>query len=46
MMDMLLLGIGWTDLAITLNRIAVRAFFMLSGYHKLFQRRAPSFSRR
>src|ERR1700746_1137750 len=36
MMDILLLGIGWTDLAITLNRIAVGAFFMLSGYHKLF----------
>ena len=27
---------GWTDLAITLSRIAVGAFFMLSGYHKLF----------
>jgi uncharacterized membrane protein YphA (DoxX/SURF4 family) len=27
---------GETDLAITLNRIAVGAFFMLSGYHKLF----------
>jgi uncharacterized membrane protein YphA (DoxX/SURF4 family) len=36
MMNLLFLGIGWTDLAITLNRIAVGAFFMLSGYHKLF----------
>jgi uncharacterized membrane protein YphA (DoxX/SURF4 family) len=27
---------GWTELALTLNRIAVGAFFMLSGYHKLF----------
>ena len=36
MMDLLFLGVGCTDLAITLNRIAVGAFFMLSGYHKLF----------
>jgi uncharacterized membrane protein YphA (DoxX/SURF4 family) len=36
MMDLLFVGIGWTDLAITLNRVAVGAFFMLSGYHKLF----------
>ncbi len=36
MMDLLFVGIGWTDLAITMNRIAVGAFFMLSGYHKLF----------
>src|SRR5271163_970086 len=36
MMDLLFVGIGWTDLAITLNRIAVGTFFMLSGYHKLF----------
>jgi uncharacterized membrane protein YphA (DoxX/SURF4 family) len=36
MMDLLFAGVGWTDLAITLNRIAVGAFFMLSGYHKLF----------
>ena len=35
-MDLLFFGVGWTDLAITLNRIAVGAFFMLSGYHKLF----------
>lgn len=35
-MDLLFVGIGWTDLAITLNRIAVGAFFLLSGYHKLF----------
>jgi uncharacterized membrane protein YphA (DoxX/SURF4 family) len=36
MIDLLFGGIGWTDFAITLNRIAVGAFFMLSGYHKLF----------
>ena len=36
MMDLLFVGIGWTDLAITMNRITVGAFFMLSGYHKLF----------
>jgi len=36
MMDLLFAGVGWTDLALTLNRIAVGAFFMLSGYHKLF----------
>jgi uncharacterized membrane protein YphA (DoxX/SURF4 family) len=29
-------GVGGSDLAIALNRIAVGAFFMLSGYHKLF----------
>jgi putative oxidoreductase len=34
--DLLLVGVGWTDLALALNRIAVGAFFMLSGYHKLF----------
>jgi len=36
MMDILFAGIGWIDIALTLNRIAVGAFFMLSGYHKLF----------
>jgi uncharacterized membrane protein YphA (DoxX/SURF4 family) len=36
MMDLLFAGIGWTDIALTLNRIAVGGFFMLSGYHKLF----------
>jgi uncharacterized membrane protein YphA (DoxX/SURF4 family) len=36
MMKLLFVGIGWPDLALTLNRIAVGAFFMLSGYHKLF----------
>ena len=36
MIDWLFVGVGWTDLALTLNRIAVGAFFMLSGYHKLF----------
>jgi uncharacterized membrane protein YphA (DoxX/SURF4 family) len=36
MRNILFAGIGWTDLAMTLNRIAVGAFFMLSGFHKLF----------
>ncbi len=36
MMDILFHGVGWTDIALALNRIAVGAFFMLSGYHKLF----------
>jgi len=35
-MHLLFTGLGWTELAITLNRIAVGAFFMLSGFHKLF----------
>ena len=35
-MNLLFAGVGWTDIAMTLNRIAVGAFFMLSGYHKLF----------
>lgn len=35
-MDLLFVGVGQTDLALTLNRIAVGTFFMLSGYHKLF----------
>ena len=35
-MDLLFVGVGGTDIAIALNRIAVGAFFMLSGYHKLF----------
>jgi putative oxidoreductase len=35
-MNLLFVGVGWTDIAMTLNRIAVGAFFMLSGYHKLF----------
>jgi putative oxidoreductase len=36
MKDLLFTGVGWADLALTLNRIALGAFFMLSGYHKLF----------
>ncbi len=36
LIDLLFAGIGWTEVALTLNRIAVGAFFMLSGYHKLF----------
>jgi uncharacterized membrane protein YphA (DoxX/SURF4 family) len=36
MTDLLFSGVGYTDVAITLNRIALGAFFMVSGYHKLF----------
>ncbi len=36
MMDILFHGVGWTDIALTINRVAVGMFFMLSGYHKLF----------
>ena len=36
MIDILFNGVGWTDIALTLNRMAVGTFFMLSGYHKLF----------
>ncbi len=36
MIDILFNGVGWTDIALTLHRIAVGAFFMLSGCHKLF----------
>ena len=36
MIDILFNGVGWTDIALTLSRIAVGGFFMLSGYHKLF----------
>jgi len=36
MMNLLLVGVGWTGIAMTLSRIAVGAFFMHSGYHKLF----------
>ncbi len=35
-MDILFNGVGWTDIALTLNRVAVGMFFLLSGYHKLF----------
>jgi uncharacterized membrane protein YphA (DoxX/SURF4 family) len=35
-MDLLFAGVGWNDIAFTLNRIAIGAFFMLSGFHKLF----------
>ena len=34
--DILLKGVGWTDIALTLDRVAVGMFFMFSGYHKLF----------
>ena len=36
LMHVLFIGVGWADIAVTLNRIAVGAFFMLSGFHKLF----------
>ena len=36
MIDILFKGLGWTDIALTLNRVAVGMFFMFSGYHKLF----------
>jgi uncharacterized membrane protein YphA (DoxX/SURF4 family) len=36
MTDLLFNGVGWTDIALTLNRVAVGMFFMFSGYHKLF----------
>jgi uncharacterized membrane protein YphA (DoxX/SURF4 family) len=34
--DILFKGVGWTDIALTLDRVAVGMFFMFSGYHKLF----------
>ena len=34
--DVLFNGVGWTDIALTLNRAAVGTFFMISGHHKLF----------
>ena len=36
MKDLLFVGLGWTNIALTLNRITVGSFFMHSGYHKLF----------
>ena len=36
MIDILFKGVGWTDIALTLDRVAVGMFFMFSGYHKLF----------
>jgi uncharacterized membrane protein YphA (DoxX/SURF4 family) len=36
MIHILFDGVGWIDIAFTLNRIAVGMFFMFSGYHKLF----------
>ena len=38
MIQILFSGIGWTDIAFTLNRVAVGMFFMFSGYHKLFNK--------
>jgi uncharacterized membrane protein YphA (DoxX/SURF4 family) len=36
MMDLLFNGLGFSDIALTINRVAVGAFFMFSGFHKLF----------
>jgi uncharacterized membrane protein YphA (DoxX/SURF4 family) len=36
MIDILFHGVGFTDIALTLNRIVVGMFFMFSGFHKLF----------
>jgi uncharacterized membrane protein YphA (DoxX/SURF4 family) len=36
LIHLLFAGIGWTNIAMTMNRVAIGAFFMLSGYHKLF----------
>ena len=36
MIDALFNGIGWADIALTLNRVAAGTFFLFSGYHKLF----------
>jgi uncharacterized membrane protein YphA (DoxX/SURF4 family) len=36
MVDLLFTGWGWTDIALLSNRLAVGTFFMISGYHKLF----------
>jgi uncharacterized membrane protein YphA (DoxX/SURF4 family) len=36
MIEILFSGIGWTDSALALNRVAVGMFFIFSGYHKLF----------
>src|ERR1700751_200607 len=36
MIEILFNGVGDTDIALTLNRVVVGMFFMLSGYNKLF----------
>jgi uncharacterized membrane protein YphA (DoxX/SURF4 family) len=36
MIDLLFRGLGGTDIALALNRVAVGLFFLFSGYHKLF----------
>jgi uncharacterized membrane protein YphA (DoxX/SURF4 family) len=36
MIQILFNGVEWTDIALTLNRVAVGLFFLFSGYHKLF----------
>jgi uncharacterized membrane protein YphA (DoxX/SURF4 family) len=36
MIDLLFKGVGWTDIAFLLNRLAVGTFFLFSGFHKLF----------
>jgi uncharacterized membrane protein YphA (DoxX/SURF4 family) len=42
MIDLLFKGVGWLDVALTLNRVAVGTFFMFSGYHKLFNAKRHS----
>ena len=34
MIELLFGGVGSTDIALTLNRVAVGMFFLFSGYHK------------
>jgi uncharacterized membrane protein YphA (DoxX/SURF4 family) len=36
MVQILFNGVGYADIALTLNRVVVGMFFVLSGYHKLF----------
>jgi uncharacterized membrane protein YphA (DoxX/SURF4 family) len=36
MLSHLFTGLGWPEIALILDRIAVGVFFLLSGYHKLF----------
>ncbi len=36
MIQILFSGVGHMDIVLTLNRVVVGMFFMLSGYHKLF----------
>lgn len=38
MNEMIQNGVGMVDIALTINRVALGAFFGISGYHKLFNR--------